>query len=65
MKLVQLLCVVLGVCWFVAWVRHDYPFPLRAALPFMAGGDRPAVYDVVQLVLLVWTGVAARRLGRR
>jgi hypothetical protein len=64
MKFVHLLWVSLGLSWFLTWVRHDCPFPVRAALPF-AGTGRPPLYDVAQLVLLAWTGFAARRLLQR
>jgi hypothetical protein len=64
MKLVKVLCILIAWSWLIAWVRHDYPFPLRAAVP-LCGGPRPVLYDLVQLAMLVWTAIAATVLARR
>jgi hypothetical protein len=63
-KLIKVLCTLMGLCWFIAWIRHDYPFPVRAALPFL-DGPRPIIYDLAQLVMLGWAAIAAKHLVRR
>lgn len=64
MKLIKVSCILTGLCWFIAWVRQDYLFPLRAALP-LVGGPRPAMYDLTQLMMLALAAIAAKHLVRR
>lgn len=64
MKLIKVFCILIALCWFIVWVRHDYSFPLCAALP-LVGGPRPAMYDLTQLVMLAWAAIAAKHLVRK
>ncbi len=64
MRIERFVIVAVVVSCLLAWIRHDYPFALREAVPF-ASGARPSFYDVVQLGMIVIALRAARRMLQR